>query len=188
MSRHRADWDQRSYALGRSHHGDPDPDTYRRERNDNYPGVGPGFPAPHHFRDNYSAVQGHAAYTAACVKNEASRFEYAQRRDMHRDELQALDAQQRQYYTRNTGGYFPTAHRELKPLARELADDETDHARAREAVYSRAPTMYGTRQGQTAHERYIRDHYREADTAEMDYNIHSRFEKYIRAVSLRCLP
>lgn len=48
--------------------------------------------------------------------------------------------------------------------------------------------MYGTRQGQTAHERYIRDHYREADTAEMDYNIHSRFEKYVRAVSLRCLP
>lgn len=48
--------------------------------------------------------------------------------------------------------------------------------------------MYGTREGQTAHERYIRDHYRDADTAETNYNIHSRFEKYVRAVPLRYLP
>lgn len=43
--------------------------------------------------------------------------------------------------------------------------------------------MYGTREGQTAHERYIGTHYRNADVAETDYGMHSRFEKYVRVVS-----
>ncbi|KAI4217895.1 MAG: hypothetical protein L6R36_009227, partial [Xanthoria steineri] len=183
---HRADWDHRSDALGLPHHGPAEPDRYLVQRNENYPGVGPDFPGPHHFRDRYSAAEGYAAYSAACTKNDTSRGEYQQRRSVHRDELEALDARQQQYYTRNTGGFLPTAHGELKPYARELADDEYNHARAREALYSRAPTMYGTREGQTAHERYIGTHYRNADAAEMDYGMHSRFENDPSSTEVDC--
>ncbi|KAL8984106.1 MAG: hypothetical protein Q9205_001844 [Flavoplaca limonia] len=174
--RREAAWRARSRALGRPIHGDPDPDGYSRERRTLYPGVGPDFPGPHHFPDGYSARDGYAAYTAACHKNDASRDAYNERERAHAAELRAIDAQQQRYYQLATGGYFPTAHRELKPLARELADDASGHAEARERLYSHASNIYGTRDGQTTHEGYITNRYRDADRAEVDYREHSKYE------------
>ncbi|KAL9629508.1 MAG: hypothetical protein Q9204_005229 [Flavoplaca sp. TL-2023a] len=96
MSQREEAWKARSRAMGRPIHGDPDPDG-----------------------------DGYAAYTAACHKNDASRDAYDERQRAHAAEVRALDAEQQRYYQLATSGYFPTAHRELKPLARELADDAT---------------------------------------------------------------
>ncbi|KAL8847260.1 MAG: hypothetical protein Q9221_007684 [Calogaya cf. arnoldii] len=115
-------------------------------------------------------------YSALTPKIDASRAAYEQRSGSHRAEMRALDARQKHYYDENVGGYFPTAYRELKPLAREVADDALEGARAREDLYSRGPTMYQTPRGQDLHRGYIRNRYAEADTAELNYMDHSLYE------------
>ncbi|CAL8575090.1 hypothetical protein XPA_001033 [Xanthoria parietina] len=176
MPPHGPAWDARSTALGADHHGAPDPYQYRLDRNRRYPGVSHLLPGTQYFDDGYDASQGYEEYSKAREANTESRQAYHQRRREHRDSLNDLDHMQRNYYREHTGGATPVAHAELKPLARTWADDEAYHATAREAVYGHAPQMYGTRQGQTEHHRYIGDHYNNADHAENQYNQHAMYE------------
>ncbi|KAL8787530.1 MAG: hypothetical protein Q9213_002188 [Squamulea squamosa] len=161
MSRLRPDWDQRSTDLGPYHHGPADPNAYRVSRNRHYPGVTPGLPGPQYFEDGYSAQQGHDIYEQRCKDNDGPRDTYNARRTTHSDYLQSLPPKEREYYMHNTGAFTPSAHAELKPLAREWSDAEArSHASAREDVYARGPMI----------------HYHNADVAEGYYVDHNTYE------------
>ncbi|KAL8922125.1 MAG: hypothetical protein Q9172_003699 [Xanthocarpia lactea] len=182
MSSHQADWNARRAAMGNFHHGPTDPDQYRADRTAYYrrpdrPDVGPGFPEPYRFADRYDAVQGHAVYTQARVENDRHRNAYETGYDRHLQTIQGLrDPNERDYYKQSTGGLTPRAHRELKPLARDLEHAEARHASTREDVYGHDAMMYGTSEGQYAHSGHIGWHSRKADQSNANYNRHAHYE------------
>ncbi|KAL8694496.1 MAG: hypothetical protein Q9224_003560 [Gallowayella concinna] len=176
MSRHRGDWDDRSRALGPMHHGPADPNAYRVARNNQYPGVGTGFPGPQYFNDGYSAAQGHDEYSKVTVVTDGNRDAYYSQRIPKERFMNGLPQIEKKYYKDNTAGLTPEDHRELKPLARQWADTEFDQSQLREQVYGHGPMMYGGRDSQTVHHGYIGNHYSNADIAEAFYADHDLYE------------
>ncbi|KAL8798153.1 MAG: hypothetical protein Q9182_006904 [Xanthomendoza sp. 2 TL-2023] len=148
---------------------------YSCARSKLYPGADGGFPGPQYFEDGYDAAAAHAEFDDIKEPAKLVRRSYETKFTSSREFVNSLEEEQAGYYRTATRGITPKDHADLKPLARNYADSEYNHANAREQLYGRSPMMYGTADSQREHYGYIADHYGHADYAEEQYTEHSRY-------------